>query len=115
MRRGGHLERTDERCRRSQRDLDVGATGELEHGAGVALHVVEVDVAGHARHGNEVDLLGGAGVQQGETVVDAGIDVEDDRDPFGGHVAGSGPGAVGPASSRGSRTMTGKRRAVRRR
>ena len=74
------LERADERPVGAQRHLDVGPAAELQHGARVALHVVEVDVAGHAGDGHELRLGRGAGVEQRQAVVDAGVDVEDDRD-----------------------------------
>ena len=74
---GRGLERPDERDLAAHRDLDVGPAGELEHGPRVDPDLLRVDVAGHARHRDQVGVGGGGGVEQREAVVDAGVDIED--------------------------------------
>jgi len=68
----------------AQRDLDVFAPGEFEHRERVLDDLLRFDVSGAARHGEQLDLWRGACVQEGEAVVDAGVDVEQQRDS-GGH------------------------------
>ena len=70
----------DERLLAPEGDLDVGPAGELEDRPRVALDLAGVDVAADAGHGDELGLGRGAGVEQRERVVDAGVDVEDQRD-----------------------------------
>ena len=80
----GRLERADERDLAPERDLDVGATGELEDRPGVDADLAGVDVARHAGRGDDLGVGRSGGVEQGEAVVDAGVDVEDERRALGG-------------------------------
>jgi hypothetical protein len=84
VRLGGGLERPDERHHAAQRDLDVPAPGQLEHRERVLDDLLRFDVAGAARHREQLDFRRGARVQEGEAVVDAGVDVEQQRN-VGGH------------------------------
>ena len=80
---------------RAEGDLDVGPIDELEDRARVDRYLAGVDVAGDAGRRDELHLGGRAGVEEGEAVVDAGVDVEDQRDPLGhgryGNAAAAGP------------------------
>ena len=83
---GRRLERPDERDLATHRDLDVRSAGELQHGARVDPDLLRVDVARHARGGDQVRVGRGRGVEQREAVVDAGVDVQDEGEG-GGHAA----------------------------
>ena len=83
---GRRLEGADQRHLAPERHLDVVASGELEHGQRVLDDLPRLDVARAARHGEQLGLWCGTGVQQGEAVVDAGVDVEQE-----GHTGGHGP------------------------
>ena len=50
------LERPDERCLASERDLDVGAAGELEDREGIDRDLSGVDIAGDAGDRDELDV-----------------------------------------------------------
>ena len=69
-----------ERLRGAPRDLDVAAPGELEHRERVLGGVVDRDVAHHGGGADQVDLRRGDRVEERERVVDAGVDVQDQRD-----------------------------------
>ena len=75
-------------------DLD-SEIDELEDRPRVDRHLAGVDVAGDAGRRDELHLGGRAGVEEGEAVVDAGVDVEDQRDPLG-HVRYGSAAAAGP-------------------
>ena len=68
-----------ERHLATERHLDVAATGQLQHGPGVDADLARVDVARDAGDGPDVGLGRGAGVQQREAVVDAGVAVDEQR------------------------------------
>src|SRR5207245_430441 len=68
-----------ERLRRAARDLHVSGAGELEDQRRVARHRVHVDVARDARGPDQLDLRGRDGEQEGDHVVDTGVDIEDER------------------------------------
>ena len=53
--------------------------GELQHGPGVPLDLAGVDVAADAGDRDQLGLGRGGRVEQGEAVVDPGVDVEDER------------------------------------
>ena len=57
--------------------------GELEDGPRVDRDLAGVDVARDAGRGDELGVGRGGGVEQREAVVDAGVDVEDERHPVG--------------------------------
>jgi hypothetical protein len=87
-----------QRPRGTDADRDVAASHHLEQRSGVAGHVLELDVAGHAGHPPQVQLRGGGRDEQRHHVVDPGIDVQDHRAPvIGGLRHRSHPT---PASSR---------------
>ena len=77
------LERSDQRHLATEGDLDVRPPGELQHGPGVDRDLASVDVARHARHRDELGIRRAGDVEQGEAVVDPGVDVEDERGPVG--------------------------------
>ena len=80
---GRRLERPHERHLAAEGDLDVGPTGQLQDRPRVARDLARVDVAGDAGHREELGLGRGGGVEEREAVVDAGVDVEDQRDALG--------------------------------
>ncbi len=80
--RCGH-QRPDEGHFAPQRNLDVRSTGQLEHRTGVHRDLLSDDVAGAARHCQDLGLGGGAGVEQGERIIDARIDIDDQPGSFG--------------------------------
>ena len=53
--------------------------GELQDSARVDADVMGIDVARHAGRRDELDLREAAAYKQGEAVVDAGVDIEDER------------------------------------
>ncbi len=71
------LERPDERGLAAHRDLDVGATGELQDRPRVDADLLGIDVARDAGHGDQLGVGRRGRVEQGEAVVDAGVDIED--------------------------------------
>src|SRR3990170_3708062 len=71
-----------------QRHFDVRAIGQLQDRARVHSHLPRVDVARHAGGGHELHLRRGARVEEGQGIVDAGVDVEDDGVALG-HARGS--------------------------
>ena len=77
---GRRFERPDERHLLPQGDLDVASPGELEDGAGVLGNLAGRDVAGDAGDREQVRLVRGAGIEERQGVVDAGVDVEDQGD-----------------------------------
>src|SRR5206468_9568256 len=79
-----------ERLLASQRNRHVRSTGQVEHGACVLRDLPGIDVAADARHRDELDLRRGTGIEEGERVIDARVDVEDHRDS-GWH----GPNPIG--------------------
>ena len=85
VRLGRRLERPDERRFAADRDLDVGPARELEDGARVDRDLPRIDVARDAGDRDEVGIGRAGRVEQGEAVVDAGVDVEDQRRPAFGH------------------------------
>ena len=82
----GRLERADERDLAAQRDLDVRPPGELEDGPRVDPDLAGGDVARHAGRGDDLGVGRGGGVEEGEAVVDAGVDVDDQRVRVAGSV-----------------------------
>ena len=74
----------DERPARALRDLHVGVPAELEHRERVLGRLLDVDVAHHRRRADQRHLGRGERVQDRQRVVDAGVDVEDQRDGFHG-------------------------------
>ena len=66
-----------ERERGAWRHRNVRAAGEREHGAGVAGRVGETYVADDGRDAEKARPSLGAGVEEGEGVVDAGVDVDE--------------------------------------
>ncbi len=82
MRLRGDLEPPHERDLAPERDLHVAPAGELEDRPRVPLDVGGGDVARDACDGPQVGLIRRAGVEEGKQIVDPGIDVEDERDPF---------------------------------
>ena len=74
---GGGDERPDERRLAAEGDFDVAAARQLEHRPRVLGDLARVDVAGDAGHGDELGVGRGAGVEQGQAVVDAGVAVDE--------------------------------------
>ncbi len=76
-----------DRRRAARPDGNVGAPGERQHGARVARGLIKIDVAGDGRDADEARAWAGAGagVEQAERVVDAGVDVDDQGRRIGGH------------------------------
>ena len=83
VRLGRRLERPDERHLAAERDLDVAAAGQLEDRQRVRGDLPRVDVAGDAGDRDQLGLGRGGGVEERERIVDAGIDIEDQRDAVG--------------------------------
>jgi len=73
-----------ERPRRADADRHVAPPHHAQDLAGVARHVVDLDVACHAGDAAKVQLGGGGGDQERHHVVDPGVDVQDDRARLGG-------------------------------
>ena len=94
VRLGRRLELADQRDLATEGDLDIGPPGELQHGARVDRDLGAVDVAGDARRGDDLGLRRRGGVEQREAVVDAGVDIEDERG-----AVGHGPMLPGGGSS----------------
>ena len=69
--RCGH-QRPNEWHAPTQRDFDVGPSGELEDRPRVRRDLERVDVPGRARHGEELGIGRGAGIKESKAVVDAG-------------------------------------------
>ena len=90
-----------ERHLAAHRDLDIRAPGQFQDGPRVDAHLVGIDVAGHTGDRHEVSLRRCGRVEQGQTVVDAGVDIEDERDPVGHRrmLAGSA-GSLSPSPPR---------------
>ena len=91
LRRGD--ERAHQRRLPAQRHLDVVAPCQLEDGARVLGDLAGVHVPADARHGDELGLGRAAGVEQGEAVVDPGVDVEQEGDRCAGPAHRGDPGA----------------------
>ena len=53
--------------------------GRVQYVLGVADHLVDADVAGHAGHRPQLQIGVTNGEQQRQRVIDAGVDIEDDR------------------------------------
>jgi len=73
-----------ERPRRADADRHVAPSHHAQDLAGVARHMVDLDVARHAGDAAKVQLGGGGGDQERHHVVDPGVDVQDDRARLGG-------------------------------
>ncbi len=114
MRLRRDLERAQQRQRAARRHGNVAVTGQLQHRERVARRVLERGVAGAARHGDEVGLGARTRVQQRERVVDAGVDVEDERDPLLDRSCGSlSRRSPSPPARPGRAAATPTRRACR--
>ena len=104
----------EERARGADPHRHVPAVDEVEHGQGVADDVDERGVAADAGHRPQVQARVQGGEEQGAGVVDAGVDVEHERDSLHGddhgrsggrrvrgrpgRRAGPGPGRMLPGS-----------------
>ena len=75
----GVVDMAEQRRRRALPDRHIGAAREGQHGAGVAGGLGEPDIAGDRRDADEARAGGGERIEQGEGVVDAGVDVENQR------------------------------------
>ena len=101
----------DQRHLATEGDLDVRPPGELQHGPGVDRDLGGVDVARDAGHRDELGVGRRGDVEQGEAVVDAGVDVEDERGPFGHAFDATGPRALAwPSGRRSSMRQASRRR-----
>jgi hypothetical protein len=80
MRLGRGLERPLKRHLASDRDLDIRAAGQLEDGERVDRDLASLDVARHTRDRRDVRLGRPERIEEREAVVDAGVDVEQERD-----------------------------------
>jgi hypothetical protein len=97
---GRRHEVTDERRHPAERDLDVLAPAQLEDRERVLGDLPPVDVAGAARHGDDLRVRRGAREEEGEAVVDPRVDVDQQRDDVAGQ----------HTSSARSRTTSGMKR-----
>ena len=69
----------DQRVRRAHRDGHVGQPGHRERVRGVARRGLDLDVAPDGARGHHLDRRVQGGVEDGNGVIDARVDVEDDR------------------------------------
>ena len=76
----GVADMAEQRGRGPRPDRDVAAPRQRQHGAGVALGLGQADVAGDRADADEPHVRAAKRVEQREGVVDAGVDVEDQRD-----------------------------------
>ncbi len=70
--------RLDERPGEAGGDGDIGATSVVKHVERVGDDLVERDIAVHAGDGDQVELRRGGCEQEGESVIDACVDIEND-------------------------------------
>jgi hypothetical protein len=76
------LERSFQRSLTPQRDLDVSATGQRQHRARIDPDLPGVGIARDTGDGDQLDIVGADRIQQGEAVIDPGIDIQDEWDPL---------------------------------
>ena len=83
VRLGRCLEGSDERDLAAEGHFDAVGPGQLEDGERVRRDLARVDVAGRAGDRDDLGVVGGSGIEEGEGVVDPGVDVQDDRMAIG--------------------------------
>jgi len=76
----GCPQRNDERSEASRRHLDVAGAAQLQDRARVRFHLRLRDISGAAGHCEELDLGCGEREEERDAIVDAGVDVHDQRE-----------------------------------
>ena len=77
--------RNGDRCRRARPDRDIRPPGKRHNRARVARRGRKGDVADHSGDAEDLRLVMRAGVEERERIVDAGVDVDDQRLGMLGH------------------------------
>ena len=68
-----------DRAHAARPDRNVGASGQRQNRPRIARRAPEIDIAGDRRDAEDVRLRRGAGIEQAERVIDAGVDVENEE------------------------------------